>query len=102
MTELIDLFLDDLPVRLAAINAAVTARNADALRAAAHGLKGSAASLSADALCEAARVLERIGAESRMDAADAAWRHLSVEASHLIDVLRRRSASIKELTSCRS
>ena len=75
------MFLEDLPVRLAAIKDAVTGRNADALRAAAHALKGAAGNLSAGGLFEAARVLERIGAESRMDAAEAAWRQLSVEAS---------------------
>ena len=68
-------------------------RNADALRAAAHALKGSAGNLSAGGLFEAARVLERIGAESRMDAAEAAWRQLSVEATNVIDVLRHHAPS---------
>jgi hypothetical protein len=36
-------------------------------------------------------VLERIGAESRMDAAEAGWRLLSLEAASVIDVLRRHS-----------
>ena len=102
MTDVIRLFLEDLPVRLAAIKDAVTGRNADALRAAAHALKGAAGNLSAGGLFEAARVLERIGAESRMDAAEAAWRQLSVEASNVIDVLRRHSASAKEPYSCAS
>ena len=102
MTDVIRLFLEDLPVRLAAIKDAVTGRNADALRAAAHALKGAAANLSAGGLFEAARVLERVGAESRMDAAEAAWRQLSVEASNVIDVLRRHSASAKEPYSCAS
>jgi two-component system sensor histidine kinase/response regulator len=91
MTEVIRLFLDDLPLRLAAIKDAVTSRNADALRSAAHTLKGSAGNLSAAGLFEAARVLERIGAESRMDAAEAASRQLTVEASNIIDVLRRHA-----------
>jgi two-component system sensor histidine kinase/response regulator len=55
MTELIQLFLDDLPMRLAAIKEAVTARNAAAIRSAAHALKGSAGNLSADGLFEAAQ-----------------------------------------------
>ena len=102
MTDVIRLFLEDLPVRLAAIKEAVTSRNADALRAAAHALKGAAGNLSAGGLFEAARVLERIGAESRMDAAEAAWRQLSVEASNVIDVLRRHSPPAKEPYSCAS
>ena len=102
MTDVIRVFLEDLPVRLAAIRDAVTSRDAVGLRAAAHALKGAAANLSAGGLVEAARVLERLGAESRMDAAEAAWRPLSVEASHVIDVLRRHSASAKEPYSCAS
>ena len=102
MTEVIRLFLEDLPVRLAAIKDAVTRRDAAALRAAAHALKGSAGNLSAGGLFEAARVLERIGADSHMDAAEAAWRQLSVEASHIIDVLRRQPSSEKGPRSCAS
>jgi signal transduction histidine kinase/DNA-binding response OmpR family regulator len=102
MTDVIQVFLEDLPVQLAAIRDAVTSRNAVELRAAAHALKGAAANLSVGGLFEAAHVLERLGAESRMDAAEAAWRPLSVEASHVIDVLRRHSPSAKEPYPCAS
>ena len=51
---------------------------------------------------DAKRVLERLGAESCMDAAEAAWRHLSVEASHVVDVLRCHSPSVKEPFPCAS
>ena len=102
MTDVIRMFLEDLPVRLAAIKDAVTARNADALRAAAHALKGAAGNLSAGGLFEAACVLERVGAESHMDAAEGAWRQLSVEASNVIDMLRRRVDSAREPYSCAS
>jgi HPt (histidine-containing phosphotransfer) domain-containing protein len=100
MTDVIRVFLEDLPKRLGAINSAVTARDAEALRTAAHALKGAPGNLSAGGLFEAARVLERVGAESRMDAAEAAWRQLSVEATNVIDVLRRHSPSDKEPYSC--
>ena len=96
MTDVIRVFLEDLPARLAAIKEAVTSRNAEALRAAAHALKGAAGNLSAGGLFEASRVLERIGAESHMDAAEAAWRQLSVEASHVIDGLRKHSTGAHE------
>jgi two-component system sensor histidine kinase/response regulator len=101
MTDVIRMFLEDLPLRLAAIKDAVTSRNADALRAAAHALKGSAGNLSAGGLFDAAAVLERVGAESRMDAAEGAWRQLSVAAANVIDVLRQRSSSA-EAPSCAS
>ena len=97
MTEVIGVFLEQLPVRLAAIREAVTSRNADALEEAANALKEAAASLSAGGLSDASRALERLGAESQMDGADAAWQHLSVEASKAIDVLRRLVQSAGEL-----
>jgi CheY-like chemotaxis protein len=100
MTDVICVFLEDLPMRLAAIRSAVTDRNAEGLRTAAHALKGAAGNLSAGGLFEAARVLERIGAESRMDASEGAWRQLSVEASNVIDVMRRHLPSTKESDSC--
>jgi CheY-like chemotaxis protein len=93
MTDVIRVFLEDLPIRLAAIKAAVTSRDAVEIRAAAHALKGAAANLSVGGLFEAAHVLERVGAESRLDAAEGAWRQLAVEASHVIDLLARHSAS---------
>jgi signal transduction histidine kinase/DNA-binding response OmpR family regulator/HPt (histidine-containing phosphotransfer) domain-containing protein len=102
MIEVIRLFLEDLPARLAAIQDAVTGRNAVALRAAAHALKGSAGNLAVGGLSEAASVLERIGEESQLDAADAAWRQLSVEAASVVDVLRRYSASPEERYPCAS
>jgi CheY-like chemotaxis protein len=93
MTDVIHVFLEDLPVRLAAIKEAVLSRNPEALRAAAHALKGAASNLSAGGLFDAASALERIGAESRMDAAEAAARQLSVEAANVLDCLHRHVAS---------
>jgi signal transduction histidine kinase/CheY-like chemotaxis protein len=100
MTDVIHVFLEDLPMRLAAIKSAVASRNAEAIRTAAHALKGAAANMSAGGLFEAARVLERIGTESRLDAAEAAWRQLSVEASSVVDVMHRLLPSAKESDSC--
>ena len=57
-------------------------------REAAHSLKGSAGNLSATGLFEAARTLERLGAESRLDAAEGAWRVLEAEAANVMDALR--------------
>jgi HPt (histidine-containing phosphotransfer) domain-containing protein len=102
MTDVIEMFLEDLPARLAAIRDAVTSRNAVGLCASAHALKGAAASLSAGGLAEAAGVLERLGAESRLDAAEAAWRSLSVETSHVVDLLRRHLVPAKEPCPCAS
>jgi HPt (histidine-containing phosphotransfer) domain-containing protein len=76
-------------VRLAAIRAAVDSHDAERIRTTAHALKGAAGNMSAQGLFEAAATLERIGAEGRFDAADAAWRALSVAAANVIDVLTK-------------
>ena len=89
LTEVIQLFLVDCPARLAAIKLAVDRGDADQIRVAAHGLKGAAGNLSATGLFEAASTLERLGAEHRIDAARAAWRHLSAEAAAAMDALRQ-------------
>jgi HPt (histidine-containing phosphotransfer) domain-containing protein len=93
LRDVIGLFLEDAPVRLAAIKAAVDARNADDLRVAAHALKGAAGNFSARAVFDAAAVLERLGAEGRLDGADGAWRRLLAEATDLLDQLRKHRVS---------
>ncbi|MEP6914205.1 MAG: response regulator, partial [Acidobacteriota bacterium] len=87
--DVIRLFLDDCPPRVAAIKAAVDQGDGVLLRNTAHALKGAAANLSASALFEAAQTLERLGAENRLEPAAAAWRVLSTEATTLMDTFRR-------------
>jgi CheY-like chemotaxis protein len=87
--DVIRVFLEDCPDRLGAIKAAVDARNGDAIRRTAHALKGAASNLAATEVFEAAKTLERLGAEQRLDAAEAAWRRLSTAAAQLLDTLRR-------------
>jgi HPt (histidine-containing phosphotransfer) domain-containing protein len=100
MADVIHLFIEDCPARLSAIGTAVDRRDGESLRTAAHALAGSAANLSATGLFEAARVLERIGAESRMDAAEAAGRRLSAEAVNVLEALRRFEATVAKEPAC--
>jgi two-component system sensor histidine kinase/response regulator len=88
LSDVIGLFLDECPARLRATKAAVDARDSESIRLEAHGLKGAAGNLSALGLFNAAQTLERIGAEARLDAAEAAWRLVYVEASQVLDALR--------------
>jgi two-component system, sensor histidine kinase len=88
MHEVIRLFMEDCPMRLSAIHAAVVSGNAEALRNAAHALRGAAGTLSAGGLVEAALVLERLGAENRLAPAEAAWKTLNAEAAHLAAALQ--------------
>jgi signal transduction histidine kinase/DNA-binding response OmpR family regulator len=87
--DVVRVFMEDCPARLAAIKAAVDSRNADAIRRTAHALKGAASNLAANDVFEATKTLERLGAEARLDAAEAAWRRLSAAAAELLDTLRR-------------
>jgi PAS domain S-box-containing protein len=89
LADVIGIFLDDCPARLKAIKAAVDARQPEAIRIEAHGLKGAAGNLSATSLFDAAEILERVGAESRLDAAEAAWRRLSMAATEILTTLRQ-------------
>jgi CheY-like chemotaxis protein/HPt (histidine-containing phosphotransfer) domain-containing protein len=86
--EVIRLFLEDCPVRLAAISAAVDREDAEEIRATAHALKGAAGNLSAAKLVDATAVLERIGAEGRLYAARAASRRVAAEAAVAMETLR--------------
>jgi two-component system sensor histidine kinase/response regulator len=81
-------FLDDCPVRLAAIKVAVDERDAEGIRVSAHALKGAAGNLAATGLSEAARHLELIGAQVRMDAAGEGWQRLSAEAARVMEALQ--------------
>lgn len=60
VVELIDLYAEDTPRRLAAIRSAWAARDLAALRGAAHGLKGSSASLGARRVAILCDKLERL------------------------------------------
>ena len=100
MHDVIQIFLTECPLQLAAIRTAVAQRNPAAIRAAAHTLVGAAANMSAVRLSETARVLERLGEESRIDAAEAAWRSVSIEAARLIETLQPLMAAVTEPHSC--
>jgi len=87
LREIAQLFLEDVPVRLAEIRDALEARDADALRTAAHSLKGAAANLSALAVGEAAKRLEIAGQKHDLEDADVAFAVLETEVCRLTDEL---------------
>ena len=69
-------FLADAPNRLAAIRAALTAKNAAKLDTAAHALKGSVAIFGAKSAVTAAKNLEAMGRSRNLSGADAQFRAL--------------------------
>jgi signal transduction histidine kinase/CheY-like chemotaxis protein len=94
LSEIIQAFLVDCPVQVAAIGSAISARDTGAICREAHALKAAAGNLSAVSLFDTAAILEQLGRDSRFDAAEAAWRRLSEEAADVLDVLRRSEAAV--------
>jgi two-component system sensor histidine kinase/response regulator len=84
LREVLGLFLTDGPMRLTAIEAAVTARDGAALQRSAHTLKGGAATIGALALQASCRVLEELGKQNRFDTAPEA-----------LAIMRREYARVK-------
>jgi HPt (histidine-containing phosphotransfer) domain-containing protein len=91
VAEVLAVFLEDAPVRLAAIHAALAQRDAAELRAAAHALKGAAASIAAIRLFEAAQALEHTSHDGQLDGA-AVGRVVS-ETDALVAALQARAAA---------
>lgn len=86
--EVVQQFIDDAPALLAAIETAIDQNDADALRDAAHSLKGSAGYLAADDLCVAAQTLEGFGRANLLDDARRAWPEFAAAAAAVVAVLR--------------
>jgi len=93
LRELVDLFLEDLPERLAAVRKAVRKRDALALSSAAHALKGAVSHFAARDTSEFALKLERMGRTGDLDGAEEAFDGLKSEIGRLTRALaayRRR------------
>jgi HPt (histidine-containing phosphotransfer) domain-containing protein len=73
LKELIGLFLDECPRRMAEIREAITRRDATRLQLAAHTLKGSVGNFGAREATEAALRLEAVGRDRDWARAGEAW-----------------------------
>jgi HPt (histidine-containing phosphotransfer) domain-containing protein len=87
--DIIGMFLEDCPVRVAAVHAAVEQGDAPALAWAAHMLHGSCAYLSAGVAREQAAHLEEIGRHGRLEEADDVLERLDAAVAELLPELRR-------------
>lgn len=85
--ELAAMFLEDGPKQLAEVGAALDKRDAVALKAAAHMLKGSVGVFKDQATFEAASRLEHIRRDSDWPPAEAAWQDLNREFKRLLKVI---------------
>ena len=88
----LQLFVADCPGQLIALQAAVTQRDAIAIRSAAHSLKGVAGNLSASALMEAAGVVEQSAADSLLDDIDRTSQQVRTHADAVLHAVRERLA----------
>ena len=93
LAEISRLFVDDAPRHLDGIRAALDARDAEALRRAAHGLKGAAANFDAEGVVTAARTLEEMGRESDFGEQEFVWQMLTKETARLVAALSRIASS---------
>jgi two-component system, sensor histidine kinase and response regulator len=76
LKEVVALFRSDHPATLKRIQQAIKQRDAEALRSAAHAIKGSIATVGSPAGRQAAFELESIGRDNRFDRAPQAYDHL--------------------------
>ena len=89
LRDLVRLFLADYPQRLAEIKEAIRRGDAEALRIAAHTLKGSVGNFAAKSPFEAAQRLEIMGRDRDLDNASEACMTLESELARLTEVLRK-------------
>jgi HPt (histidine-containing phosphotransfer) domain-containing protein len=94
IAELIDLFLQDAPARLAQAREALTAGNAARIVEAAHSLKGSARNLRAERLAQACEALEQVGKSEKIDAAASPLGQAEAELKKVTTLLKQQKKSL--------
>lgn len=89
MREICAIFVEHLPGSLQSIRAALDSQDPEALRCAAHALKGSAATFGETPTVALCRALEERGRAGDLHDAESLWRALQAEASTLRSMLQR-------------
>ncbi len=87
--ELLQMFIDDAPARLKELQAAIEASDAIRVCSIAHGIKGAAANLSANAVRDSAYELETLGRQAATSGYDAPLTQLRTELQRLADFVQR-------------
>jgi CheY-like chemotaxis protein len=90
--DMTGLFLERHGLLLGRVEAAVLARDAEALCEAAHAYKGAVNHFAAPGVREIALALERAGRNGALEDIEGLWRHLESEAALLLDELRQAFA----------
>ena len=89
LTEVLKLFLDDVPSRIQRLRNAYAAGNIEEVHRAAHSLKGSAGNIGAQALFEVCKQLDGIGKSGSLQAAAPLVDALGVEFDKVEAEIRR-------------
>src|SRR4029453_8631674 len=97
--EIIRLFTEECPTLLGSIRSAIDERDVEAVRRAAHTLKGAAATSAAVGPAGAAGLLEVLTVESDLDAIEGAWQRMSTEAGLLLKTRKNTDRQMME-ASC--
>jgi HPt (histidine-containing phosphotransfer) domain-containing protein len=87
LRDVLEQFVADAPAALAAIQTATAHWDRDALRDAAHTLKGSAGYVAADDLCVMAQALEGFARANQFAEARAAWPSFDARAREVVAAL---------------
>ena len=85
--ELAEVFLADLPVKMAALELAIAADDADGVRGEAHSLKGAVSTFGAEPARLAALALEERGKAGQLDGVEAELGRLRAELERLVEAL---------------
>src|SRR4029453_17680321 len=86
--ELVDVFVTDAPKLMSRIERAIERRDAGRLKETAHALKGSIGNFETSRAFSAARRLEFLGREKKLEYAPAAFAEAKTELKRLIETLR--------------
>ena len=89
LTEVLRIFLDEGPARVARLRNAWTARNIEEVHRSAHSLKGSAGNIGARRLHAVCSQLDEIGESRDLDAAAALVAALDAEFDKVVTEIRR-------------
>ena len=95
LREIVGIFLEDYPQRLAALHAALARGDGHALEWAAHSIRGSVATFAASTAVRAALKVELMARDGDLTNAEAACAVLEAEVAHVSQILVQlvRSAS---------
>jgi len=86
--EIIELFLQECPKLLEGVRQAAAQHNASLLERAAHAMKGSVGDIAAPQAFDAARTLEYLARDGKLDGADAAMMSLESSIQQLLGELQ--------------